>query len=68
MGNEPNTASEKGSVLTKCDHSGLIWSSTLGDIKKILFCTPFFGLKSKPKISGTDVKQRETAFPAYLGL
>ena len=56
----------KGSVLTKCDHSRLIWSSTLEDINKILFCTPFFGLKSKPKISGTDVKTTWNSVPGVL--
>ena len=63
---KPTKNCKKGSVLTKCDHSRLIWSSTSADINKILYCTPFFRLKSKPKISGTDVKQREKAFPANL--
>ena len=53
-------------MQTKCEYSQLIWISTFEDINKMLFYTPFFGLSAKPKISGTDVKHRETAFPAYL--
>ena len=54
LGNQPKTASKKGSVLTKCDHSPFIWSSTLEDINKILFCTPFFG----DKIEAHDFQNR----------
>ena len=51
-------------MLTQVDYSRLIWFSTLKDIHKILFYIPILGLSAKPKFSGTDVKQRETAFRA----
>ena len=53
-------------MQTKCDYSRLIWFSTSEGINKISFYTPLFWLSAKPKITGTDEKQRETAFPAYL--